>query len=182
MTTTRMTPTQHAVLAYAVEHTGGKIDWFPDNIKGGARKKVIDGLLGRALITTGGTDWIVAAGGYDALNVPRPGPVLAPQGPQKAACAADDDAALEADVAAAESAFTRPAAPRAPRPNSKTATLMALLGGDGACMADLCAATGWQPHSVRGFLANLRKRLPGHQALTSAKTPGKGSVYRLERI
>ncbi len=47
MTTTQLTPAQHAILAYALEHTDGKIDWFPDNIKGGARKKVLDGLFNR---------------------------------------------------------------------------------------------------------------------------------------
>jgi hypothetical protein len=47
MTTTQLTPAQHAILAYALEHTSGKIDWFPDNIKGGARKKVLDGLFNR---------------------------------------------------------------------------------------------------------------------------------------
>ena len=72
MTTTQLTPAQHAILAHAVEHTSGKIDWFPDNIKGGARKKVLDGLFNRALITTDGTDWFVAAEGYDALGIPRP--------------------------------------------------------------------------------------------------------------
>lgn len=51
MTTTQLTPAQHAILAHAVEHTSGKIDWFPDNIKGGARKKVLDGLFNRALIS-----------------------------------------------------------------------------------------------------------------------------------
>jgi hypothetical protein len=54
------------------QHTSGKIDWFPDNIKGGARKKVLDGLFNRALITTDGTDWFVAAEGYDVLGMPRP--------------------------------------------------------------------------------------------------------------
>src|SRR5574343_789653 len=73
MTTTQLTPAQHAILAHAVEHTSGKIDWFPDNIKGGARKKVRDGLFNRALITTDGTDWFVAAEGYDVLGMPRPG-------------------------------------------------------------------------------------------------------------
>mgnify|MGYP003543276874 CR=1 FL=1 len=72
MTTTQLTPAQHAILAHAVEHTSGKIDWFPDNIKGGARKKVLDGLFNRALITTDGTGWFVAAEGYDALGIPRP--------------------------------------------------------------------------------------------------------------
>ncbi len=36
--TTQLTPAQHAILAYAQQHTEGKITWFPDNIKGGARK------------------------------------------------------------------------------------------------------------------------------------------------
>ena len=38
MTTSQLTPTQHAILAHAIEHTDGQIEWFPDNIKGGARK------------------------------------------------------------------------------------------------------------------------------------------------
>ena len=63
MTTNNLTPAQHAILAYAINHTAGKIDWFPDNIKGGARKKVLDGLFNRALITTNGSDWFVAAEG-----------------------------------------------------------------------------------------------------------------------
>ena len=51
MTTTQLTPAQHAILAHAVEHSSGKIDWFSDNIKGGARKKVLDGMFNRAVDT-----------------------------------------------------------------------------------------------------------------------------------
>ncbi|MFV8621907.1 hypothetical protein ACNRBL_21050, partial [Ralstonia pseudosolanacearum] len=61
MTTQQLTPAQHAILAYAIQHTGGKIEWFPDNIKGGARKKVLEGLAKRGLIATAGDDWLVAA-------------------------------------------------------------------------------------------------------------------------
>ena len=56
MTTTNLTPAQHAILAKAINTSSGKIDWFPDNIKGGARKKVLDGMFNRALITNDGTD------------------------------------------------------------------------------------------------------------------------------
>ncbi len=119
MTTTQLTPAQHAILAHAVEHTSGKIDWFPDNIKGGARKKVLDGLFNRALITTDGTDWFVAAEGYDALGLPRPGlnkkvtgqfeanldQIIAnPEG----ASAATSDPELEAAVTAAEATWVKP--------------------------------------------------------------------------
>ena len=47
MTTTQLTPAQHAILAKAINTSAGKIEWFPDNIKGGARKKVLDGLFNR---------------------------------------------------------------------------------------------------------------------------------------
>ena len=72
MTPTQLTPAQHAILAKAINTSGGKIDWFPDNIKGGARKKVLDGLFNRALITPDGEGWCVAAEGYDALGMKRP--------------------------------------------------------------------------------------------------------------
>ena len=72
MSTTNLTPAQHAILAKAINTSAGKIEWFPDHIKGGARKKVLDGLFNRALITPDGDGWRVAAEGYDALGMPRP--------------------------------------------------------------------------------------------------------------
>ena len=49
----RMT-TQLSASQYVIHHTEGRLNWFPDNIKGGARKKVIDALSNRALITRDG--------------------------------------------------------------------------------------------------------------------------------
>ena len=73
MSTTELNPTQRFILDAAIQHTGGRIERFPDNIKGGARSKVLDGLFNRALITRDGDGWCVAAEGYDAMNHPRPG-------------------------------------------------------------------------------------------------------------
>ena len=162
MTTTPLTPAQHAILAKAIHTSGGKIDWFPDHIKGGARKKVLEGLFKRALITPDDDGWCIAAEGFDALGMARPAPTTASQAPQQPMPASQDEAALEADVAATEATFTRSVerTQRAPRPNTKTSRLLALLEGEGVGMDELCAASGWQPHSVRGFLANLRKTLP----------------------
>ena len=39
--TIQLNPTQHTVLAHAAQTTNGKITWFPDNVKGGARHKVL---------------------------------------------------------------------------------------------------------------------------------------------
>lgn len=66
-------PTQHAILAHAAEHAEGRIEWFPANINGGARQKVLDGLAKRELIRQAGKRWRVAAAGYDALGIARPG-------------------------------------------------------------------------------------------------------------
>ena len=76
--TITLSPSQHAILAHAIHHTEGQLNWFPDNIRGGARKKVIDALFNRALITPDGSDWSVSAEGYDALGMPRPGPARGP--------------------------------------------------------------------------------------------------------
>lgn len=48
--------TQQQILNHAAAHTGDKLSWFPDNIKGGVRKKVIDSLFSRGFITANKTD------------------------------------------------------------------------------------------------------------------------------
>ena len=60
MTAAALTPTQHAILAHAHDHTDGCIEWFPSNINGGARQKVLDGLAKRALIRQVGKRWRAA--------------------------------------------------------------------------------------------------------------------------
>ena len=57
------------------------------------------------------------------------------------------------------------AAPRAPRAETKQATVIALLGRpEGATIAQIVAITGWAQHTVRGFLAGLKKK--GHAVET----------------
>ena len=51
------------------------------------------------------------------------------------------------------------AAAPAPRPGTQTAKILRLLKRpNGASLAELTKATGWQPHSVRGFLSGVLKR------------------------
>jgi hypothetical protein len=48
------------------------------------------------------------------------------------------------------------------RPGSKAEEIVALLKNDqGAAIAELVEATGWQPHSVRGFLSGALKSKRG---------------------
>ena len=165
---------QQAILEHAVQHSGGKIAWFPEHIKGGARAKVLEGLFKRALITPYGDDWVVAAEGYDALGLPRPG-TLPPT-------ITLDDPELEADVASAEASWQTSAKdkPVRTRADSKQALVIGLLQRpEGATIAQIMEATGWQQHTCRGTLAGTFKKRLG-LTITSAKEAGGQRVYRIE--
>jgi hypothetical protein len=67
-----------------------------------------------------------------------------------------------------------------PRAGSKGASILALIArGDGATLAEIIEATGWQPHSVRGFLATAPKK--HHFKLESAKNDKGERVYRVSK-
>jgi hypothetical protein len=70
-------------------------------------------------------------------------------------------------------------AKRSPRAGSKLAQVVALLeSAEGATIAEMMAATGWQQHTVRGALAgSITKKLG--RAPSSDKFEGRGRVYRL---
>jgi hypothetical protein len=157
--TTILTATQQAILAHAHQHTDGKIEWYPENIKGGARQKVLEGLFNRALITKSASNWLIAAEGYDALGVSRKG----------------------ADKASAPDLIDAPAIPKTPRvrKNSKQAQMIELLKRpDGATLNQLVQATGWQSHTVRGAMTRALKRKLG-LTITSDKATGKERTYRI---
>ena len=157
--TIQLTPTQQAILTHAHQHTEGKIAWFPENIKGGARQKVIDGLFKRALITCDGKDWFVAAEGYEALGVPRKAPVSAQ--------------AIDEVIEAATAAKPRM------RDNSKQAQVIAMLKRpEGATIEQICEVTQWQAHTVRGTFAGAFKKKLGLE-ITSTKEAGGQRVYRV---
>ena len=164
MTTTNLTPAQHAILAYAHQHAAGRITWFPEHIKGGARAKVLEGLRARDLIEQAGTDLVVSAGGYAALGVEPPTPQVA-----QAVEPAEPAEAAEAP------------APRRTRDNSKQAQVIAMLKRpEGATIAQVCAATGWQQHTVRGTFAGAFKKKLG-LTLASDKPQGGERVYRIHQ-
>jgi hypothetical protein len=68
--------------------------------------------------------------------------------------------ALRAALAGAPPRTARePGAPRKPREGTKQETVLAMLRcEEGATIAQICEATGWQQHTVRGFFAGLKKR------------------------
>lgn len=62
---------------------------------------------------------------------------------------------------------------------TKSATVTKLLSRNrGATLAEIMAATNWQPHSTRAFLTGLRKK--GAALLKEARRDGETS-YRIAR-
>jgi Protein of unknown function (DUF3489) len=150
----QLTPTQHQVLTHAIQHTQGRIDWFPEHIKGGARQKVIEALYNKALIDKSGDDcYYVIADVRVALGDQPDNVISEPQ--------------------------STPAATPASGKNSKQALVIAMLSRpEGATVPQICETTGWQAHTVRGTFAGAFKKKLG-LAITSVKTKGSDRVYRL---
>ena len=68
---------------------------------------------------------------------------------------------------------------KAPREDSKKAKVLALLGRkEGATLAQMMKATGWQAHSVRGFLSGSLGKKMG-LSIESAKSEAGDRIYRI---
>ena len=88
-----------------------------------------------------------------------------------------DDAitALRDALASAPRATRDPAPPRQPRTGTKQEAVLALLRRDeGATIADIIHATGWQQHTVCGFLAGLKRRGTTVEVLERVRQVGPG--------
>ena len=66
-----------------------------------------------------------------------------------------------------------------PRPGSKQALLLELLRRRaGASLVEIVAATGWQPHSVRGAISGTVHKKLGLR-VTNERVEQRGRVYRI---
>lgn len=73
-------------------------------------------------------------------------------------------------------------APAEPRRQSKQARLIAMLERrEGATIAELAAATGWQYHSVRGVISGALKKQLGLE-VSSEQVKERGRVYRIAML
>ncbi len=97
--------------------------------------------------------------------------------------AKDEKAGKRAGKRAAKPAAKHAPAKKAntPRAESKTAKVLEMIGGaKGATLAEIMKATGWQPHSVRGFISGALGKKMG-LTVESTKNPTGERVYRLAK-
>ncbi|ART48148.1 DUF3489 domain-containing protein [Acidovorax carolinensis] len=148
--TMKLTDTQTLILNTAIQSPDGQLIWFPDNLKGGARDKVLGSLLRQGLIQIDGESHRVTDLAYAALGLAVP----------------------------QASAEPIKAAPRT-RENTKQAKIIAMLQRpEGATISQIAEATGWQPHTVRGTFAGAFKKKLG-LTLSSSKEDHGQRVYRV---
>jgi hypothetical protein len=95
---------------------------------------------------------------------PTPAPQAAPAAPKKAK--------------SNKEATARDAAKPAREGSKKAIVLEMLRRAGGATLADIQSATGWQPHSVRGFISGALGKKMG-LTVESFKTPEGARVYRI---
>lgn len=193
---TKLSDTQLVILSAAAQRTDRNVLPLPGSLRGGAAAKVVRALLKRGLIVETTTDsqtkadaalnriWRngedgraillhITDAGLAAIGVEPEGGDSAPTGAEDAPSAdAPQDAPAEADLA--------PKA-RTPRTGTKQAKLIEMLRAEGGATIDeIVAATGWQPHTVRGAMSGALKKRLGLE-VTSEKVEGRGRVYSLPR-
>ncbi len=199
---TQLSDTQAIILSAAAQRDDRIALPLPANLKGGAATKVVDTMIAKGLIEevearrialqphlsdpvwreTGdghGSTLVITDAGLAAIGI-APDELSEPNAPQPttggdtgaSADGADHDAtATDSAPAGAKS--------RTPRDGTKQATLIAMLRApEGATIAEIVAATGWQPHTVRGAMAGALKKKLGLE-VTSEKVEGRGRIYKL---
>ncbi len=172
---TKLTDTQAIILSAAAQRDGHIALPLPDSLRGGAAAKVVGAMLAKGFLEEVEADM-------------RKGePVWRETGDGHGVTLIATDAGLAAigiETDSAEAKAAEDAAPKThtPREGTKQATLIAMLRApDGATIAEIMAATGWQSHTVRGAMSGALKKKLGLE-VTSETVEDRGRVYRLGGI
>lgn len=184
---TQLSDTQAIILSAAAQRPERIALPLPDSLRGGAAAKVVSTMIAKGLLQevevnarrgepiwreTGdghGTTLVATDAGLAAIGIE---PDEAETALANATESPPDDRAPDSDAEAAHST-------RTPRAGTKQAALIAMLrASDGATIAEITTATGWQAHTVRGAIAGALKKKLGLD-VSSEKVEGRGRVYRI---
>jgi hypothetical protein len=178
----KLSDAQLIILSKACQREDRLVLPLPENLKGGAAKKVVDSLLAKGLIEeidakrgepiwreTGdghGVALIATGTAFEALGIKSDG--AGEKGPTKKTEGKRGKSPAKGKT------------PRAARADSKQAQLIAMLKrAKGASIEEIVEAFDWQPHTVRGAIAGALKKKLGLD-VTSEKDEKRGRVYRIE--
>ena len=189
--TTLITERQLDLITRAHCDAGGLIEPLL-SLQGGAKLKMIASLGQRGLIEQADGQWRITRAAIAIIKgEAQPEDVLpAVKGAATSPTPLPaDDPELEAAVAAAEASWQQdqpnPVPKRGPG-NSKQALVIEMLKRpEGATIAQICEATSWQAHTVRGTFAGALKKKLGLTIVSEkiegpAGTPGAGQrLYRI---
>lgn len=169
---TKLTDTQAIILSNAANRQNHVALPMPDSLRGGAAAKVVGAMIAKGFLEEVEADmhngepvWRETEDGHGVTLIAT-------------------DAGLAAIGIATDSAEAKPTEdpapkPRTPREGTKQATLIAMLRApDGATIAEIMDATGWQSHTVRGAMSGALKKKRGLE-VTSEKVEDRGRVYKL---
>lgn len=170
---TKLTDTQAIILSAAANRDDHIALPLPDSLRGGAANKVVAAMLTKRFLEE-----------VDA-DMRKGEPVWRETGDGHGVTLIATEAGLAAIGIETDSAETKPTEDPAPktrtrREGTKQATLITMLrASDGATIAEIMAATGWQSHTVRGAMSGALKKKLGLE-VTSEKVEDRGRVYRLD--
>lgn len=166
----KLTDTQTTILKAAVSRPDGNIEPLPSTLRGGARAKVIEGLIARGLIAESEGNHLLTDAGFAAVGKRRP----VPKGVQKMDA---PDAVAKREVTHAIQKLE--ATSRTIRSGTKLAAIIdAMRHPGGATIAQMMAGTGWQAHTVRGAISGMVRKRLGYQVVTEKMMDGQ-RAYRI---
>ena len=182
-TTTKLSDTQLVFLSEAAQHPERALA-IPDRLRGGALARVVGPLLAKGLVEAvphrgempvykveqdrGRTALVITDAELLALGIE----------PEPATEEASDAEVTEAGLLASADGKAADRLRRL-RTGTKQELLIAMLRRpEGATVPEVVAATGWQPHTVRGTIAGALKKKLGLK-IASEKVEERGRVYRI---
>lgn len=166
----KLTDTQSAILKAAAVRPDGNIEPLPPTLRGGARTKVIEGLLAKGLVAGANGHHLLTDAGYAAVGKRRPIPKNVQQ-----TDAPDALTKREVTHTLQKLAATSPTI----RPGTKLAAIIdAMRHPGGATIAQMMAGTGWQAHTVRGAISGMIRKRLGYEVVTEKGADGQ-RAYRI---